>query len=384
MSIRLVDTTRQYQDLKEPIDAAIRRVVEHGRFILGPEVAGLEAEIAAECGCVSGIGVASGTDALLLSLAALGVKPGDEVITTPFTFVSTAEVISLLGATPVFADIKAHSFNLDPASVESKITERTVGILPVDLYGQVADMEGLGAIAEKHHLWMVEDAAQALGASRGGRKAGSFGLLGCISFFPTKNLGGFGDGGMVVTNDAALADRVRRLRYHGSGGGYEYETIGYNSRLDELQAAILRVKLPHLAHYNAVRGRTADFYRSQVRSPHLTLPHDETNGGHVYHQFTLRSGCRGVLAAMLKTRDIESKVYYPIPLHLQKSYAHLAYKVGSLPVAEAAAEEVLSIPISQELTEDERTQIATALNEFDPGGKDDGHFSQVSSIIHTS
>lgn len=368
MPIRLVDTTRQYQDLKEPIDSAIRRVVEHGRFILGPEVAGLEAEIAAECGCVSGIGVASGTDALLLSLAALGVKAGDEVITTPFTFVSTAEVISLLGATPVFADIKAHSFNLDPASVESRITERTVGILPVDLYGQVADMEGLGAIAESHHLWMVEDAAQALGASRGGRKAGSFGQLGCISFFPTKNLGGFGDGGMVVTNDTALADQVRKLRYHGSGGGYEYDHIGYNSRLDELQAAILRVKLPHLEHYNAVRGRTADFYRSMVNSPHITLPQDETDGGHVYHQFTLRSNSRGTLAAMLKAKDIESKVYYPIPLHLQPSYAHLAYKVGSLPVAEAAAEEVLSVPISQELTEDERVQVAAALNEFDPGG----------------
>jgi len=351
MPIRLVDTVRQYQELKEEIDAAIHRVLEHGRYILGPEVAGLEREVAEECGCASGIGVASGTDALLLSLAALGVGPGDEVITTPFTFVSTAEVISLRGGTPVFADI----------------TPRTVGIIPVHLYGQVAEMEQFQAIAEKHHLWIIEDAAQALGAKRDGHPAGSFGALGCISFFPTKNLGAFGDGGMVVSNDAGLADRVRRLRYHGSAGGYDYDQIGYNSRLDEIQAAVLRVKLPELAKFNGARRRTAALYHSRVYNPHVTLPADPT-GGHVWHQFTLRCKQRGLLAAALKEHEIESKIYYPTPLHLQKTYEHLGYKPGSLPEAERACEEVLSIPISQELTDEEKGQIIAAVNDFDPGG----------------
>ena len=366
MPIRLADPVRQYKELKDEIDAAIRRVLESGRFILGPEVAGLEAEVADAAGCQVGIGVASGTDALLLSLAALGVGPGDEVITTPFTFVSTAEVISLRGATPVFADIQPDTFNLDPKSVESKITSKTVGIIPVDLYGQVAEMESLAAITEKHRLWMVEDAAQALGARRDGRKAGSFGTVGCISFFPTKNLGGFGDGGMVVTNDAEVGRKVRQLRYHGSGGGYEYDFIGFNSRLDELQAAILRAKLPRLASTNETRRRTADLYRSQVKNDSLSLPRDLTGGGHVYHQFTLRCTDRAGLMRALKGAGIECKVYYPLPLHLQKTYAHLGYLPGSLPIAEQAAAEVLSIPVSQELTEDEKQQIIRALNEFVP------------------
>ena len=366
MPIRLVNTTRQYHDLKDEIDRAIRRVVDGGRFILGPEVAGLEAEIAAVSGCSYGVGVASGTDALLLSIAALGAGPGDEIITTPFTFVSTAEVISLRGATPVFADIQADTFNLDPANVESRITSRTVGIIPVDLYGQVADMKAIRTIAQRHHLWVVEDAAQALGASRDGHAAGSFGEFGCISFFPTKNLGAFGDGGMVVTNDASLAERVRKFRYHGSAGGYEYEFVGYNSRLDEIQAAILRAKLPRLPDYNAVRRSTAAFYRENVQSEHLTLPEDLTFGGHVYHQFTVRSRHRDLLAGFLKEKGIENKIYYPVPLHLQKTYAPLEYQAGDLPVSEKAADEVLSIPIAQELTEEEKEQVVTALNAFVP------------------
>lgn len=366
MPVKLVDTRRQYDALREEIDTAIRRVLEGGRYVLGPEVAALESEIAAECGCAHAVALASGTDALLLSLAALDVGPGDEVITTPFTFVSTAEVISLRGAKPVFVDTLRDTYNLDPAGVEAAITDRTVGMIPVDLYGQVADMEALQAIAGRHHLWMVEDACQALGAHRGRKKAGSFGALGSISFFPTKNLGAFGDGGMVVSNDQALAEKVRKLRYHGSAGGYEYNFIGYNSRLDELQAAILRAKLPFLGAFNETRRRTAELYRTRVHNEHIGLPVDETAGGHVWHQFTVRSPQRDQLARVLREHGIESKVYYPVPLHLQNTYSHLGYKPGSLPQSELAAAEVLSVPISHELTDDERDDVSRALAHFVP------------------
>ena len=366
--VPLLDLKAQYRPLRDEIREAIDRVLESQHFILGPEVTALEEEIAAYSQCDYGIGVSSGTDALLVALMALEIKPGDEVITTPYSFFATAGSIARLGATPVFVDIDPQTYNIDPAKIEAKITPRTRAIIPVHLYGQMAEMDSIMEIARRHNLAVIEDAAQAIGAEYRGRRAGSIGDLGCFSFFPSKNLGGVGDGGMVVTNDAALAERVRILRAHGSSPKYYHKFIGGNFRLDALQAAVLRVKLQYLDEWTAARQRNAAAYRrlfaghsgeSQIR-----LPADSVDGRHIYNQFVIRVPRRDDLLAFLKSRQIGSAIYYPLPLHLQECFAPLGYRPGDFPVSEAAARETLALPIYPELTETMLEQVAAAVVAF--------------------
>ncbi|MCR4392073.1 MAG: DegT/DnrJ/EryC1/StrS family aminotransferase [Candidatus Acetothermia bacterium] len=382
MHIPILDLTRQYQAIKPEIDAAIGRVVASGRFIMGPEVEALEREVAEFCGVKHAIGVASGTDALLLSLRALGIGPGDAVIVPSFTFFATAGVVHNLGATPVFADIDPHTFNLDPADVRRILTTdsgpRTPpkAVIPVHLYGQMADMDEIMALAKEYGLYVVEDAAQAIGAEYSGqrtthhgptRKAGTIGHLGCFSFFPTKNLGAYGDGGMVVTNDDDLAERVRLLRVHGSKPKYYHHMVGYNSRLDALQAAILRAKLPHLAEWTAARQRIADRYDELLGSlPGIVLPYRAPDRTHIFHQYTIRveDGRRDALREHLKQHGIGTEVYYPLPLHLQPCFKGRGYHEGDLPESERASREVLSLPMFPELTEDEQEYVVHSIRAF--------------------
>ncbi|MDQ2799485.1 MAG: DegT/DnrJ/EryC1/StrS family aminotransferase, partial [Armatimonadota bacterium] len=324
------------------------------RFILGDQVSTLEAEIAALCGAERGLGVNSGTDALLLSLLALGVGPGDEVITTPFTFVATAETICLAGATPVFADIDPQTFNLDPEQAAAKITKKTKAILPVYLFGQLADMTRFSRIAKEHNFSIVGDAAQAIGATHQDKPIGAWSELSTLSFFPTKNLGACGDGGMILTDRADLAEKVRLLRFHGSGGGYYYHEIGYCSRLDELQAALLRVKAKRLHDWNEARRRNAARYQEQLSEleGQILLPQTQSGNRHIYHQYTMRvpNGRRTDLQKHLAARGVQSAVYYPLSLHLQPAYQRLNYKLGDLPHSEQATEEVLSLPVHPDLS----------------------------------
>lgn len=365
MSVPFFDINRQNIALKVDLDRALSMVIEKGRFILGENVSKLEAEIAAYCGAKHAIGVASGTDALHLSLRACGVGPGDEVITSPFTFVATADAIAYCGATPVFVDIKPNTFNLDPRLAEKAITKKTRAILPVHIYGQVCEMDILAEICEKNDLFLIEDAAQAIGAEYNGKKAGSIGDISCFSYFPTKNLGCFGDGGMVTTNDDALAKEVRVLRGHGSRKTYHYDIIGYNSRLDEIQAAVIRVKLPHLESYSAARRKNAALYRKQLKEiDEITLPHEDPKGKHAYHQFTIRVKDRNELFEFLKLKGVGRMVYYPLSLHLQAAFKELGYKDGDLPESEAVQSEVLSLPIFPELTENELLEACKAIKEF--------------------
>ncbi|MGC8832519.1 MAG: DegT/DnrJ/EryC1/StrS family aminotransferase [Armatimonadota bacterium] len=360
------DPQSQYASIKSEIDAALLRVMESGRFILGREVELLEQEVAALCGVRYGIGVASGTDALLLALLAIGVKPGDEVITTPFTFIATAEVISRIGAVPVFADVDPVTYNLSPSSVEACITPRTTAIVPVHLYGQAADMEGICKLASKYGLAVVEDVAQAIGAKRNGKPVGSFGDAAALSFYPTKNLGAAGDGGMVLTNREDVRDAVRLLRYHGSGGPYIYERLGFNSRLDELQAAVLRAKLPHLESWNAARRRNAARYTELLHCHGYGLPVEAPGNYHVFHQYTVRCRNRDELKAALAAGGVDTGIYYPLPLHLQPAFAGLGYKEGDFPESEKAAREVLSIPVFPELSEEQLHHVARLMLEFQP------------------
>lgn len=377
--IPLCDLRRQYDGLKIELDAAMQSVAANAHYILGPNVKRLEADVADFCQCRHGIGVGSGTDALHLALRALEIGPGDEVITTPFTFVATTEAIGMVGATPVFADIDASTFNLDPDAVEAAITPRTRAILPVHLYGQPCDMDRIMEIAEKHHLDVVEDCAQSIGATHRGRQTGSFGRAGCLSFFPSKNLGGFGDGGMVVTNEDRLAKRVEMLRRHGGRVKYHHETLGLNSRLDELQAAILRVKLPRLRRWEELRRRRAHHYNTMLADvPGVTCPRelttqgpkvatsDESGGAYrlveaVYHQYTIEVDHRDAVAALLTAAGIGCAVYYPVPLHLQEVHAALGYKRGDMPRAEHAAARCLSLPMFPELTDAEIDRVVAEL-----------------------
>lgn len=363
--VRLGDLTGQYQTIKEDIDAAFASVMARGAFILGPEVKSLEAEIAEMCGVAHGIGVNSGTDALLVSMLALGFRPGDEVITTPFTFFATAEAISITGATPVFADIDPDTFVLDPAAVEAAITPRTRAIVPVHLYGQAADMDPLKAIAEKHGLSIIEDAAQIIGGSYKGRPAGSLGDIAAFSFYPTKNLGAFGDAGMIVTDNAELAEEARLLRFHGSGGSYFYKRVGYGTRLDEMQAAFLRVKLRHLSRWNDLRRSHAAIYNRMLAGSAVVPPSEAPGCRHIYHQYTIRSTKRDALKQHLSDRGVDSGIYYPLALHLQEVYQSLGYKPGSLPNAEAAAREVLSLPVYPELEPGDIEYVANQILEFE-------------------
>ncbi|MCL5105587.1 MAG: DegT/DnrJ/EryC1/StrS family aminotransferase [Armatimonadetes bacterium] len=363
MAIPLANPTAQYLALKDEISTAVRQVLDSGQFILGPNVAGLESEIAAVCEAGYGIAVNSGTDAIVIALAACGIGPGDEVITTPFTFVATTEAILMVGAKPVYADIDPNDFNLDPAKVEDKITDRTRAILPVHLYGQCANTDKFEAIARKHNLKVIYDGAQAIGAARKGRGMGAYGDASTLSFYPTKNLGGCGDGGMVLTCDENVAAMAKSLRSHGQGKTYFYEHVGYCSRLDEIQAAILRVKLKKIQQWNDARRANAAYYIDAFAGLPLQLPASAPENYHIYHQFTVRLAKRDELKAKLQERGVGSGVYYPGSLHLQPAYLNMGYKEGDLPESERAAREVLSLPILPELSAEDREIVAKAVRE---------------------
>ena len=362
--ISVLDLRAQYQSIRGEINEAVLGVLESGHFVLGPNVKALEQEVAQRCGCAYGVGVASGTDALRLAMDAMEIGPGDEVITTPFTFIATANTISRAGAAPVFVDIDPQTFNLNPVLVERAITRRTRAILPVHLFGQLADMGALMELALRYDLPVVEDSAQAIGATFEGELACSFGIIGCLSFYPTKNLGAYGDGGMAVTSSAEMAGRLDVLRRHGGRVKYYHERLGYNSRLDELQAAILRVKLRHLDVWTEGRRRVAARYDELLAGLPITTPHQAPGMRHVYHQYTIRAPRRDQLQSFLNEQGIGTMIYYPLPLHLQGMYADLGLGAGSFPEAERAAGEVLALPIYPELTDDQIEQVANAIRHF--------------------
>ncbi|MCS7300336.1 MAG: DegT/DnrJ/EryC1/StrS family aminotransferase [Fimbriimonadales bacterium] len=364
MQVRMADLGSQYRRIRDELEPALLAVLASGRYILGEHVQALEQEVAQACKARFAIGVSSGTDALKLALRAVGVQPGDEVITTPFTFVSTTEVIVQLGAVPVFVDIDPETYNLDPNLVESAITPRTRAILPVSLYGQSAEMRALREVADRYGLWLIEDAAQAIGARHYEEPIGAFAHAATLSFFPTKNIGAAGDAGMVITNDEQIAYKVRSLRVHGMNGGYYYEDIGYTARLDELQAVILRAKLRYLDSWTERRRYHATLYRTLLADAPLQLPVVRPYNYHVYHQFTVRTPQRDALRDYLREQGIESAVYYPLPLHLQPAYRFLGYNEGDFPHAERAAQQVLSLPVHSELTEDQIAFVAQSVLEF--------------------
>jgi len=363
-----LDLKAQYRSIQTEIEAAIGRVMESQQFILGPEVDSLEHELAAYLGARFVIACASGSDALLLALMALEIGPGDEVVTTSFTFVATAGAIARLGARPVFVDIDPDSYNLNPKNIESAITRRTRAIIPVHLFGMSADMAAISKITADRGIPVVEDAAQAIGANFYGKPVGTMALCGCFSFFPSKNLAAAGDGGMLVTNDEAFADKLRLLHLHGGRTKYEYELIGMNSRLDALQAAILRVKLRHLDSWTAKRQQNAQRYRKLFQDRGLDrilrLPEAQPRCDHVYHQYVIRAPRRDELKGFLRERGVPSEVFYPLPLHLQKAFAYLGYKLGDLPESESASQEVLALPIFPEMAEDQQELVADSIAAF--------------------
>lgn len=395
MKVPLLDLKAQYATIKDEIKPVVDNVLESQRFILGPEVEGLEREIAEFSGVSFAIGVSSGTDALLISLMAAQIESGDEVITTPYTFFATAGSISRVGATPVFVDIDPNTYNMNPALIEKKITPKTKVIIPVHLYGQCADMKLILEIAAKHNLIVIEDAAQAIGAEYGGmsserknkqspgacpepcpersrsrsrsrsRRAGSMGHLGCFSFFPSKNLGAFGDGGMVTTNDEALAKHVRDLRTHGGKDKYRNYLIGLNGRLDALQAAVLRIKLKHLESWSNARRLHAKYYDEAFRSlDQVQTPGTESGNVHIYNQYVLRVPKRDELQAYLHEHQIGNAIYYPIPLHLQECYEHLGYTSGDFPESEKAARETIALPVYPELTQQQQDYVIETIQNF--------------------
>jgi len=348
--IPIADPAAEYRELAGEIDAAVRRVLASGRYILGPEGEALEAELAAYVGAPHAVGVASGTDALHLALRAAGIGPGDEVVVPAFTFIATAEAVSYTGARPVFADIDAATYCVDARTLEAKLTPQTRAVIAVHLYGQCAPMDEISRVCVERDLVLVEDCAQALGADWGGRRAGSWGDFGCFSFYPTKNLSAAGDAGMLTTREGRHAERLRMLRHHGSRQSYLHDVIGYNSRLDELQAAILRVKLAHLERFNAERAVLARRYTERLAGVPLELPAAHGRGRHVWHQYTVRSSRREALREALERAGVASGIYYPLPLHRQPAYAGAGAEL-SLPAAEDAARAVLSLPIFPQLGE---------------------------------
>jgi dTDP-4-amino-4,6-dideoxygalactose transaminase len=385
MHVPLLDLKAQYAPLKAEIEAAMRAVCDSQRFVLGPNVTELEARIAAYCNTDFAIGVSSGTDALLLALMALGIGPGDEVVTTPYTFFATAGVIARLGARPVFCDIDSASFNLDPSAVEAflagrcrregrQVVDTATGgrvkaLIPVHLYGQMADMDRLMAIARRYGLYVVEDAAQAIGSELAdGRRAGSIGDIGCFSFFPTKNLGAFGDAGLCTTSDPALAERMRILRVHGGEPKYYHSLIGGNFRLDEIQAAVLVVKLEHLDGWTAARQRNAAHYDTLLAAalPRGTLTTPVVNSGqrHIFNQYVVRVRDRDALRAHLAARDVGTEIYYPVSLHEQQCFAYLGHGAADFPESSRAASETLALPIYPELAVEQREYVATQIAAF--------------------
>jgi len=371
MQVPLLDLKQQHAHLREELRAATDRILDSQQFVLGEEVRLLEEEIARYSATRHAVGCASGSDALLLALMALDLKAGDEVITTPFSFFATASAITRTGATPVFVDIEPRTYNLDPALVEAAINERTRAIMPVHLYGQCAAMDALSEVAARHALPVIEDAAQAIGAEDGGRRAGSLGRIGCFSFYPTKNLGGAGDGGMLTTDDDALAERLRRLRTHGGATEYLHTEIGINSRLDALQAAVLRVKLPHLDAWSQARRERAETYSLLLTNAHLRFnlraPFIRDNVRHIFHQFVVRvPEHRDALVEHLKAHGVGIKIYYPVPLHMQECFRYLGYEPGALPEAERAARETLALPIYPELRLEQQQYVVDVLGRFRP------------------
>lgn len=358
--IPMVDLKIQYLKIKDEIDRGVLEALEKTQFILGPNVAAFETEAAAYLGGQHAVGVASGTDALHLALLAAGIGAGDEVITTPFTFIATAEAIRYVGATPVFVDIDPKSFNIDPAQIKAAITPKSRAILPVHLFGQPADMAAIESICAKHGLLLIEDCAQSFGANINGRMTGALGTLGCFSFFPSKNLGCYGDGGMVMTNSPELAEQVRLLRNHGSRVRYHHAVIGYNSRLDEIQAVVLRTKLKQIEEYNAGRRRVARLYNELLQDSQVTTPHENGKGVHVYHQYTVLTDCRDRIMQTLTDAGIASAVYYPIPLHRQDVFAE-DYRNISLPVAEDISNRCMSLPIFPEMTDEQVKEVVAVI-----------------------
>ncbi len=368
VKVPLLDLQAQFQQIRSDVLSAIQGVCDEQNFILGRRVESFERAIADYLGCQYAVGVASGSDALLLSLMAAGVNPGDEVITVPFTFFSTAGSISRLSAVPVFVDVQADTFTIDPEQIEKKITPRTKAIIPVHLFGQCSNMEHIMDVADRHGVKVIEDACQSIGASRHGRKAGTFGYSGCFSFFPSKNLGGVGDGGLIVTNDRDLRELLLALRVHGSRSDYHHDHIGLNSRLDALEAAVLHVKLQHLGGWNEKRATNAANYERLFTEAELlervALPATDPGNVHVFNQYTLRAQKRDELMAYLKEHEIGHKVYYPVPLHLQECYQPLGYAKGDFPVSEQLAQEVLSLPIYPELTHSQMESVVKRVSEF--------------------
>ena len=369
MNVPLLDLKAQYAALRDSLHQAVERVMDSQRFVLGDEVRALESSIADYCQTKHAIACASGSDALLLAFMALDIKAGDEVITTPFSFFATAAAITRLGGRPVFVDIDPRTYNIDPSRVADAITSRTKAIMPVHLYGQCAEMEPLLDLSERHGIPIVEDAAQAIGATDRDRRAGSMGLIGCFSFYPTKNLGGAGDGGILTANDDQIAQRLRRLRTHGGANEYEHTEVGVNSRLDELQAAVLNVKFPSLDQWSEERGRKADRYSQMLRDAQLSFtlvtPHVRSGARHIFHQYVIRvPGNRDALAEHLTQHGVGTKVYYPIPLHRQQCFHYLGYNDGDLPESESAARETLALPVYPELTEAQQSYVVDTIKSF--------------------
>ena len=364
-SIPQFDLSDQYAAVGAEIRTAIERVLSSQQFVLGREGAAFEEEIAVLCGVAHGVGVASGTDALILALRACGVQAGDEVLLPTYTFVATGSAVSALGAKPVFVDIRPETYNLDPSELERRVTSRTRAIIAVHLYGLAADMDPILAFAKSRKLPLIEDCAQAIGALYKSRRAGSFGDAACFSFYPTKNLGAYGDAGMVVSNSAELAAHLGTLRNHGQTAKYRSSEPGWNSRLDEMQAAVLRVKLRHLAEWQGTRrSHAAEYTHLLQQVPGIMPPHEPEGLEHVYHQYTIRTEQRDALQRHLAARRIGTTVYYPYPLHLQPLYAHLGHRAGDFPHAERAAQEVLSLPMYPELRKDQIAHVVEAIAEF--------------------
>jgi dTDP-4-amino-4,6-dideoxygalactose transaminase len=372
MKIPIMNLKTQYVSIKDEVDSAIRKVVDSQHFILGEEVESFEGEVAKYCNTQHSVGVASGTDALILSLKAFGIGLGDEVITTPFTFFATAEAVSIVGATPVFVDIDPKTYTINPRLIEAKITRNTRAIIPVHLFGQCADMDPIIEIAKKHNLKIIEDTAQAMGATYKGRQAGSMGDAGALSFFPSKNLGGFGDGGMVVTNDSVLADKIRKLRVHGSAMKYIHSVIGMNSRLDSLQASVLRVKLRHLDRWLADRRKVAQYYDEQLEDlSSIRTPFAPAYNLHTYHLYVLAVEADPKnLLEHLNSVGIEARAYYPVPLHLQECYRTLGYKKNDLSESESASSRTLAIPLFSELNQQELGYVVGNIKNFFKKGAD--------------
>lgn len=364
MNIPLIDLRAQFNSLKTEILQTVERVLDSGVYVNGSEVSLFEQEIATFTQSQYAVSTANGTDSLILAFHACGIGQGDEVITSPYTFFATAEAIARVGAIPVFADINPNTYNLCPELMEARITEKTKAIVPVHIFGQPADMDAIVDIAERHNLYVIEDACQALGACYKEKPVGSIGHVSCISFFPTKNLGGYGDGGVVLTNDEGIANQIRLLAAHGSIQRYYHDVIGYNSRLDELQAAVLRIKLRKLPEWNDHRQRKAEVYSNLLRDIDIKLPYVSKDVTHVYHLYLIETEKREQLSSHLRQLGVASGHYYPCPLHLQRAFAYLGYKPGDLPVAEAVSHRALALPMYPELTYEQQMHIGDAMHQF--------------------